>query len=144
VARDADGVALLERVGADEVRRDLAGDADDGHGIHHGVRESRHRVGGAGTRGHEDHADLAGRAGVALGGVHCPLLVADEHVLDGVLMEERVIDRKHRAARIAEHVLDPLILEGADHHLGAGHRLGHLSRSVSLVVSSGIRVCFRQ
>ena len=33
----------------------------------------------------------------------------------------RVVDRQHRAARIAENVLDPLIQQRLDHHLGAGH-----------------------
>ncbi len=35
------------------------------------------------------------------------LLVADENVLDLVLLENRVVNRKDRAARIAENVLDP-------------------------------------
>ena len=38
-----------------------------------------------------------------------------------VLLEHRVIDRQHRAARIAEEVLDALIGERLDHHFGAGH-----------------------
>ena len=42
-------------------------------------------------------------------------------------MEKRVIDRKDRAARIAEQVVDALILQGLHHHFGAGHRLRHLS-----------------
>ena len=71
------------------------------------------------------HADLAGRAGIALRRMDRALLVADQHVLDLVLVEQRIVDRQHRAARIAEEVLDPLVLQGADHHLGAGHRLAH-------------------
>ena len=49
-----------------------------------------------------------------------------------VLLEDRVVDREHRAARIAEDVLDALVLHRLDHHLGAGH-LGHgsLQRLVS-------------
>ncbi len=47
-------------------------------------------------------ADLAGRAGEALGGVRRALFVAHENVPDLVLVEDRVVDRQHRAARIAE------------------------------------------
>ena len=41
--------------------------------------------------------------------------------LNLVLLEQRVVDRQHRAARIAEKVLHALILERLDHHFGAGH-----------------------
>ena len=46
---DADGVAFLEGVVADQMRRHLAGDADQGNRIHHRIRQRRHHVGGAGT-----------------------------------------------------------------------------------------------
>ncbi len=36
-------------------------------------------------------------------------------------MEEGVVDRQHGAAWIAEQVGDPLVHQGAHHHLGAGH-----------------------
>ena len=49
-ARDADGVALLEGVVADQVRRHLAGDAHDGNGIHERVGEAGDRVRRAGAR----------------------------------------------------------------------------------------------
>ena len=125
VARDADRVAFLEGVRADEVRRHLAGDADDRDRIHHRVGEAGHRVGRAGAGGHEDDADLARGAGVAFRRMDRPLLVAHEDVLHLLLVEERVVDGQHGPARIAEDVLDPLILQGADHHLGAGHHLAH-------------------
>ena len=38
-----------------------------------------------------------------------------------VLLEQRVVDRQHRAAGIAEQVLDALVLQRLDDHLGAGH-----------------------
>ena len=44
---DADGVAFLERVVADEMGRHLAGDADDGDRIHQRIGQAGHRVGGA-------------------------------------------------------------------------------------------------
>ena len=122
--RDADGVAFLERVVADQMRRHLAGDADQRDRIHQRVGQRRHHVGGAGTRGDQHHARLAGRARIALGGVAGALLVADQDVLDLSLLEKLVIDRKHRAAGIAEEVLDAMIGERAHDHRGAGHLVG--------------------
>ena len=49
------------------------------------------------------------------------LLVAHEDVLDVVLLEQLVIDRKDRAARIAEQVQDAVVLQRLHHHLRAGH-----------------------
>jgi hypothetical protein len=48
------------------------------------------------------------------------LLVADQHVLQLRLVEQRVVDRQHRAARIAEQHIDALIEKGAHHDLRAG------------------------
>jgi hypothetical protein len=53
------------------------------------------------------------------------LLVAHQDVPHIFLLKHLVIDRKHRAAGIAEHMLDTLILQGAHHHLSAGHLFGH-------------------
>ena len=85
------------------------------------VGEAGDGVGGAGTRRDQHAADLAGRARIAFGGVHRALLVPHQDVLDHLLLEDRVIDRQHRAARIAEDVLHALIGERLDHHFGAGH-----------------------
>ena len=67
-----------------------------------------------GPAGHQHDADLAGGAGIALGGVHRRLLVAHQDVADGVLLEQRVVDRQYRAAGIAEDDLHALILQGAE------------------------------
>ncbi len=58
-ARDADGVAFLEGVGADERGRNLAGDADERNGVHQRVLQRRHGIGRAGAGGDEHDADLA-------------------------------------------------------------------------------------
>ena len=123
--RDADRVAFLEGVVADEMGRHLAGDADDRDRIHQRVGQAGDGVGGAGTGGDENDADLAGRAGVAFGGVNGALLVADENVLEAILLKQLIVDRQHGAARIAENVLNALIGESLKHHLGAGHRARH-------------------
>src|ERR1700741_3155707 len=63
-----------------------------------------------GTGGHQHHTGLAGRTRIAFRRVAGALLVPDQNVLDLVLLEDLVIDRKHRAARIAEDVLDAVVL----------------------------------
>ncbi len=98
---------------------------DDRDGVHQRVGEAGDRIGRAGAGGHQHAADLAGRARIALGGMHRALLVAHQDVLDLVLLEQRVVDRQHGAARIAEQVLDALVLKRCDDHLGAGHHLAH-------------------
>jgi hypothetical protein len=80
MARDADRVAFLEGVGADEMRRHLPGDADNRHGIEQGIGEPRHHIGGAGPRSDEEAADLAGRASIAFGRVRRALLMAHQDV----------------------------------------------------------------
>ena len=55
-------------------------------------------------------ADLAGRLRVALGGVAAAGLVADEDVADA-RVDERVVGREVRAARIPEYDVDTLGLE---------------------------------
>ena len=118
---DADGVAFLERVVADQVGRHLPGDADQRDRIHQRVGQRRHHVGGARARGHQHHARLAGGARIAFGGVAGALLVPHQDVLDVALLENLVIDRQHRAAGIAEDVLDAMIDQRADDHRCAGH-----------------------
>ena len=92
----------------------LAGDDDHRDRIHVRGGDAGHRVGDAGTRGHQRDADLLRRARVAVGRVHGALLVAHQHVLDLLLLEQLVVDVEDRAARIAEDVLDAFFLEAAD------------------------------
>ena len=108
--------------------------------IHQRVRQRRHHVGGAGAGRHQHHAGLAGRARIAFGGVAGALLVPHQDVLDVALLENLVIDRKHRAAGIAEQVLDAMIDERAHDHRGAGH----LVRIVALVGHGLLRMRCRQ
>jgi hypothetical protein len=120
-AGDAHGVAFLECVVADQMGRHLAGDAHDRNGIHQRIGQSRDGVCGPRPRRHQDAADLAGGAGIALGRVHGALFVTHKDVANLVLLEQLVVDRQHRSTRIAEQVLDALVRQGLDHHLGAGH-----------------------
>ena len=117
---------------SDEGGRHLAGQADERNRIHPRGGERRHHVGGARPRGDERDARLAGGAGIALGRVAGALLVADEDVLDLVLLDDLVVDRQARPARIAEDVLDALVDERLDDHL----RSGHLRSATRSAVSS--------
>ena len=124
--RDADRIAFLKRVVADEMRRHLAGDADERNGIHQRVGEAGHGVGRAGARRHQADADLAGRARIAFRRMKRTALLAHEDVADFLLLEQLVVDRQHGAARIAENQLDALIGERRQHNLGARHRACHM------------------
>ncbi len=143
--RDADRVAFLEGVVADEMGRHLAGEADHGDRIHQRVGEAGHRIGGAGAGGDQHHAALAGGAGIAFRRMGGALLVADEDVLDLLLLEDLVIDRQDRAAGIAEDMLDPLVGQRLQHDLGTRHLIrGHRKPLYLCPVSSNMHFEFRQ
>ena len=67
------------------------------------------------------------------------LFVAHQNVLDVVLLENLVIDRKDSAARIAEYRIHALILQSLNHHF----RTGHLPRHVSLRLGRFARLACR-
>ena len=115
--------------------RHLAGDADQGNRVHERVGKPGDGVGRAGARGDQENADLAGRTRITFRGVGRALLVAHENVAELVLMEDRVVDRQDRAARIAEDHLDALVLQRLDDHLRAGHVLGHNRNSPPFLVN---------
>ena len=133
---DADRVAFLEGVRADQMRRHLAGDADHRDRIHQGIGQRGDRIGRAGAGGDEHDARPSRRAGIAFGRVAGALLMADENVAQLRLMIEHVVDRQDGAARIAEQGIDAMILQGFDHHFRAGHYACHL---VLRVLSAGFR-----
>ena len=117
-------VGLLEGVGADQRAADLPGDGDDRDGVHLGVGQRGDQVGGAGARrGHHD-ADPAGGVRVAAGGVAGALLVADQDVPQLLRVEQRVVDRQHRAAGDPEDDVDAELLQRAHHRLRAGELVG--------------------
>ena len=119
VARDADRVRFLERVGADQVRRDLAGDDDDRDRIHQRIGEPGDDVRRAGTGCDEHDARLARRPRIAFGGMRRAAFLADEDVADTLLLEQRVVDRQDGAAGIAEHDLDAEIAQRLDQYVRA-------------------------
>ena len=68
-------IYLLERILAQKILRDIAGDKHHGRGIIIGSGNTRGQVGGAGTGGGKAHANLAGGTGIAVGSMGCALLM---------------------------------------------------------------------
>ena len=140
MAGEADGVGFLECVGADQVGRDLAGDDHQRDRIHERVGDAGDRVGRAGARGHEDHAGLAGRTGIALRRMRRGLFVAHQDVLDPATAKQRVVDRQHGTTRIAEHDLHAEIAQRLDQDIGStllGHHVKILSNAPPLAPRGG-------
>ena len=104
--RDAGDVDLLERVAADQAAADLAGDADDGRGVHHRGGDAGDHVGRARPGRGDRDADAAARARVAVGHVRRPLLVAHQDVANRVI-EHGVVGRQNGAARIPKMSVTP-------------------------------------
>ena len=131
---DLDHRRFLERVGADDVGRDLAGDRDDRQRVHLGVGQAGDEVQGPGAGGGHHDAGLAGDAGVALGGEDPPLLVAGQDRPDLVAVAgQRLVHRHARPARVGEDDLDAVPDQGLDQDVGPGGRVGGGSRSASVV-----------
>ena len=131
---DAGDVHLLERVLADEVFTDVAGDEHHRRGIIIGGGDAGDQVGGPGAGGGEANPHLAGGPGVAVGGVGGALLVGGEVMADLVLVAvelELVVDVQDGAAGVAEHRVHPLLQQALHHDLGAVHQHLHdlLSRT---------------
>ena len=125
-ARDPDRVAFLESVRADQVGRHLTGDDDQGNGVHEGIDDAGHCIGGAGPRRHQHHPRLAGRARITLRSVGGALLMARQDMAQARLVKERVIDRQDRAPWIAEQIRHTLVDERLHEDLRPGHGLGRL------------------
>ena len=123
--RDAGDVHFLKRVGAQQLARHIAGDADDGNRIEHGRGNAGDQVGRAGTAGGNGHAHLARGARVAVGHVRRALLVAHQDVADGKLAQ-RVVRRQNRAARIAEDGVDAFADQRGPEDLRAGKPRGRV------------------
>ena len=106
--RDAVDVDLLERVLADQRRRDVAGDRDHRDRVEERRPDAGDEVGRAGTGGAHAHADPARDPRVAVGGVRAALLVADEDVAELGVVAQDVVERQDHAARVAEEDVDAL------------------------------------
>ena len=103
--RDPGDVDFLKRVRAEDFAADLTGDADDRGRIQHGRGDARDHVRGAGAGGGHGNADAAAGAGVTVRHVRRTLLVAHKDVVQ-LRFAKRIVDRKNRAAGIAENFPD--------------------------------------
>src|SRR5579884_2625255 len=74
-ASDAEGVSFLEGVASHQLGGHLAGDGDDGDGIHHGVDETSDEIRGAGPGSGAANAYTSGGTGITLGSKGRVLLV---------------------------------------------------------------------
>ena len=117
---DAGDVALLERIGADRSRGHLTRHDHQRGGVHVGVGQWRHDVGGPRPARDHGHSGTTGHHGVALGHVPGTLLVAHQDVADG-RVDDRVVDGQDGAAGQAEHDVDALHLEALDEGLCSCH-----------------------
>src|SRR5690606_9725813 len=115
--RDADGVDLLECVVADDRRRHLAREHHHRDGVHVGGGDPGNRVGHPGTGSHQDHAGLAGGAGIAVGGMRGALRVTYQHVLYDILLVKGVVNMQRCAAGIAEDILYNIVLQATDQYV---------------------------
>ncbi len=121
--RDAEGIGLLKGVAADELSGDLAGEGDDGNGIHHGVDEPGGEVGGAGSGSGAADSGFAGGARVSAGGEGGVLFVAHQDVAD-VMVVKDVVEGQGDAAGVAEHAIDAFADKAFEQHAGAAHQGG--------------------
>jgi hypothetical protein len=115
---DAGDVDFLEGVPPDQWLDHLPGDGNHRHGIQHGISQASDKVGSAGARGGHAHARLARCPGVTLRRHGGPLLKAHQDVMEAC-GRKRVVERDHRATRIAKDGIDARVLESLAYNLGA-------------------------
>ena len=119
---DAANVRLLEGIRPDGGGVDLPCDGHEWRGVHVGVADGGHQVGGARSRGRHAHSDAPTRNGIALGRVPGTLLVPNQDVPDAGIVE-RVIGREDGSSRDAEGHLHPSPFQRLDQRLGACQQL---------------------
>ena len=117
--RDAHAVNFLESIVADQGSRHLAGEHHHRDRIHVGSRDTGDRVGRPRSGRYQHHTGTAGSARIAVRRMGGSLLVTHQHVLDLILLIQRIIDRQDGPAGIAEHVVDALLGKAANENLSA-------------------------
>ena len=133
-AGDADCIGLLKAIGADHEGGNLTRQHDDGDAVHQGIGQTRDRIRGPGAGGDKGNAGFAGGAGIAFGHVDGTLFVANEDVLDVVLLKDRVINRQDGTTGIAKDNLNALFFQGAHHHFGTSHLFGNCRAARHLAI----------
>ena len=108
---DTGDVHFLKAVSAEVRHRDVAGDGDEGNGIHVRRRDARNEVGRPRPAGRDAHARLSRRARVAVCCVRGALFVRREDVAEGAVAVDGIVNIEHAPARIAENGADALFLQ---------------------------------
>ncbi len=117
--RNPHHIALLEGVVADQRAGHLSRQHHHRDRIHIGGGNTGNGIGGAGAGGHQHHAHFTGGARVTVGHVHRTLLVAHQNMIDPSDRMQGVVDIEHRPAGVAEYMLNALIDQRSDDHLGS-------------------------
>ena len=118
-AGDAHGVTFLERIHANGVGRHLAAHDHHRDTVHVSGGNAGDGVGDARAGGDQCHAHIARGAGITVSRVNRRLLVAHQHMLNGVLLEKCVVDVQHGTAGVTPDVLDAFGLQGFDENFCA-------------------------
>ena len=104
--------AFLQVAAAKELFRHLAGNREDGAVAVLSVHGAGEGVGGAGSGGHQDDAELPRGPVVAVGQESRPALVPANHVLEALAPVLELVQNVHRRrAGYAEDVVNPLQLQ---------------------------------
>ena len=118
--RYADHIDFLKRIRADGGRADLAGNHHQRNRIGIGRGDAGERVGRAGARSYQSHADLAADTRIGVGRMYRSLFVPYQDMFEFVELEKRVVDFEYRAAGIAENVFDVFRLQTLHKNLCTG------------------------
>ena len=126
-AAHLDDGRLLKGVGADDRGADLAGDRQHGDAVELGVGDGRDQVGRPRSAGGHADADLAGAAGVSLGGKPAPLLVARQNDADLTAKAgQSLVQWDAGPARIGENRIHAVVHQRLHHDIGAARARGIL------------------
>ena len=131
-AGNAHGVALLKGIQSNGGSGHLATDDDHGNAVHVGRGNTGDGIGEARARRDQSNTDITCGAGIAVSGMHSGLLVTNQDVLNGVLLEEGVIDVQDSTARVTPDVLDVLGLEGFNENFTTAQIDGRRRRSCTV------------
>ena len=110
-ARDID---FLKRIAPELLKRDVPGNGNQRRRIHIRIGDAGDKIRRAGAAGRKHNTDPAGRTRVAVCGMTGKLLMATCNKAHRAVASQRVIHRQHAAARIAEHRIDPLLLQAGN------------------------------
>jgi hypothetical protein len=109
----------LESIQANGRRGHLATDDDHGNAVHVGSSNAGHSIGQTGARSDQGNANIASGTCIAISGMNCSLFVANQHMLNGVLFKESVVDVQNGTTWITPDVFDVFSLERFDENFAA-------------------------